>query len=152
MCCWRNHWVTLAKLYKLPLKWFFQAVAMPTQNIPSQKNILKRPPWKFLLVVQSKDCEKTFGAPADQHMKDMVWAWYDKLHGFSTSWDFLQTSGSFSLPNYDALQGICNYICMFRGGGISAQSSNVDIDVLVHSQTNIWLAMLESWLDPALYP
>ena len=45
-----------------------------------------------------------------------LWAWDNKLHGFSASWDFCQTSESFSLLNYDAWQDIWNYICMFTGG------------------------------------
>ena len=27
-----------------------------------------------------------------------------------------------------------------------------DVDILVHSATNIWLATLEAWLDPATNP
>ena len=38
----------------------------------------------------------------------------------------------------------------YHSGGVS--SSNVDVDVLVHSPTNIRRATLESWLDPALHP
>ena len=87
-----------------------------------KKNILKRPHWKYTysrLQYSQKTSKRLSRVQRaivlDQHIKDIVWACDDKLHGFCASWDFLQISGRISLPNYHAWQGICNYICMFRG-------------------------------------
>ena len=53
------------EIYKLPLKLFIPAAAMPAQKSHHKTiNILKRPCWIFSLAVQSKGCETTFAVPA----------------------------------------------------------------------------------------
>ena len=49
--------------------------------------------------------------------------------------------------------GKASVITFACSGRVSAAaSSNVDVDVVVHFPTKIWLATLESWLYPALQP
>ena len=45
-----------------------------------------------------------------------------------------------------ATLGKASVIAFACSGGVFAAPSNIDVDVLVHSPTNISLAMLESWL------
>ena len=78
-------------------------------------------------------------------------------HGTKNCMDSAQFETFFRSQGVSQLQtmtlgkpGKASVITFACSGGVSAASANVDVDVLVHSSTNIWPAMLDSWLDPAM--